>query len=123
MNKSNIVCYPCYIDSTTTEFDGRKISKELCVEKPTLKELALAFKDIGFTGKEEANKTHPRDFFRPGRITVAFYKINEHTNERLLLNPDIKTRKQFYAALASKIKDNRANNRTSDHQETKKKKK
>ncbi|EAY21140.1 SRP19 protein [Trichomonas vaginalis G3] len=123
MLRSRIVCYPCYIDSTTKEFDGRKISKELCVEKPTIKELILAFKDCGFTGKEEADKTHPRDFFRSGRVSIDFYSINEETKKKTLLNPNYKNRKSIYAALAAKIKENRANNRTSEVQQPSKKNK
>ena len=100
MKHTNIVIYPCYIDSNVKLFDGRKISKEFCVENPNLNEMTKAYEQLGFKGIQEPKKIHPRDFFRPGRITVEFF-----TAEKKPLNPEIKNRKQFYISMAKKIKE------------------
>ena len=111
MKHTNIVLYPCYIDSSRKLFDGRKISKENSVDNPNLNELTKAFEQLGFRGIQEPKKIHPRDFFRPGRITVEFF-----TEDKKAINPEITTRKQFYIAMAQKIKELRKKNSSTDNQ-------
>lgn len=40
--------YPIYLDKDRTAEQGRKISKELAISKPDIKELALATSKLGF---------------------------------------------------------------------------
>ena len=64
--------------------------------------MAKAFTELGFNGTKDEKKIHPRDFFHPGRITVEFYQIEN--GQKTPLNSQIKSRKQFYIAVAEKIK-------------------
>ena len=117
MKHTNIVLYPCYIDSSRKLFDGRKISKENCVDNPNLNELTKAYEQLGFRGLQEPKKIHPRDFFRPGRITVEFF-----TEDKKAINPEITTRKQFYIAMAQKIKELRRSSSSNQAQNSNTKK-
>lgn len=44
------VCiYPCYIDATKSVQDGRKISKEKCIENPNAYHMAVAVQQLGLS--------------------------------------------------------------------------
>ena len=105
LSHNNIICYPCYIDSSMKAFEGRRISKEKSVENPNVFELELAAKDLGFEVVTEEDKKHPRDFFRSGRINVSFY-----SDDKKPLNSEIKKKKIFLIRLSERIKYNRENN-------------
>lgn len=104
LSRKNIICYPCYIDSSFKIFEGRRISKEKSVENPNVFELELAAKDLGFEVVAEEGKRHPRDFFRYGRINVLFY-----SDDKKPLNSEIKKKKTFLKYLSERIKYNREN--------------
>ena len=108
MNHMRIFIYPCYIDSNMTIYRGRKLPLEECVENPWIEEISRAIADLGFEGLYTIQKKHPRNFWKLGRASVTFYKIDEATGERVLLYPQYPKRKDIYRVIAAKIKEYRS---------------
>ena len=108
MNRLRVFIYPSYIDSNMTTFQGRKLPLEDCVENPWIEEISKAIADLGFEGIFTVSKRHPRNFWKFGRASVNFYKIDEATGERVLLYPQYPKRKDIYRVISQKIKENRS---------------
>ena len=107
MNHLKIFIYPSYIDSNMTIYRGRKLPLEECVENPWIEEISRAIADLEFEGLYTIQKRHPRNYWKFGRASVTFYKIDEATGERVLLYPQYPKRKDIYRVIAAKIKENR----------------
>ena len=107
MNHLRIFIYPSYIDSNMTIYRGRKLPVEECVENPWIEEISRAIADLGFEGLFTVQKRHPRNYWKFGRASVNFYKIDEATGERVLLYPQYPKRKDIYRVIAAKIKEHR----------------
>merc|ERR1740138_841833 len=64
-----IIIWPVYIDAKKTVADGRKLSKSMCVEYPTMQELKEVLEHLGFESSYE-EKAYPRDLTQFGRFRV-----------------------------------------------------
>ncbi len=61
MKRSDVyIIWPAYIDSTKSRKQGRKISINLCVKKPSLKEIIEAANRAGISIEIEQGKAYPR---------------------------------------------------------------
>ncbi|GJQ15814.1 hypothetical protein GpartN1_g7605.t1 [Galdieria partita] len=97
-----ICIYPVYIDACCSWFQGRKISKHLCSENPSAEEVAHCCEQLGFEILFEADKKHPRDSFRKGRIRVHLF---DEQHKSLISN--IETRKQLLIKVSQCIQEQR----------------
>lgn len=68
-----VIVYPCYINSKLSIAEGRKLPKAQCCEDPLPAAMAQVAAKLGFQAAIEPRKTHPRDFFHPGRIRVRLF--------------------------------------------------
>ena len=68
-----VIVYPCYINSKLSIAEGRKLPKAQCCEDPLPAAMAQVAAKLGFQAAIEPRKTHPRDFFHPGRIRVRMF--------------------------------------------------
>ncbi|EAX97790.1 SRP19 protein [Trichomonas vaginalis G3] len=116
MNHNRIFIYPCYIDNEMTEFQGRKLPKEQCVQNPFIEEISRAIFELGFEGIYSMQKRHPRNFWKFGRAAITFYKKDEATGNRVPIYPQYPKRKDVYRAIAKKIVEIRANLSNKDRQ-------
>ena len=107
MSHTKIFIYPCYIDSKVEKFYGRKIPKEFCVENPFIEEVSKAISDLKLEGIFTIQKRHPRNFWKYGRASVDFFKIDPETGEKTPLHPQYPTRKDLLKAIVVQIKYNR----------------
>tara|TARA_B110000263_G_C15268976_1_gene492495 strand:- start:403 stop:702 length:300 start_codon:yes stop_codon:yes gene_type:complete len=63
--------YPAYLDSMKTRREGRRVAKKIAVESPTMAEIELAVKKIGYIPEIENEKSYPRQAWeRTGRVRV-----------------------------------------------------
>ena len=63
--------YPCYFDRERSREQGRRVSKNLAVEKPTIEAIAKAARALGLTAKIEKAVKHPSTPFRvEGRVLI-----------------------------------------------------
>ncbi|KAI9272581.1 signal recognition particle, SRP19 subunit [Sporodiniella umbellata] len=92
--KDWVTVYPCYIDSSKSTQQGRKISKEKSVNEPHAYHMAVAVQRLGLSVVYE-NKCHPKDWANVGRVRVQL-----KTPERRYLNTKLTSRKQLFAAIA-----------------------
>ncbi|ORX74793.1 signal recognition particle, SRP19 subunit [Linderina pennispora] len=93
------VClYPLYFDKARSVEQGRKVPQSLAVEQPFARQIAAAVKEVGFNVCYEPGKTHPRDFFNPGRVRVQLFD-EEHRPVR----HDIQTRKKLMRYVAERM--------------------
>ncbi|KAJ2144272.1 signal recognition particle subunit [Coemansia sp. RSA 678] len=91
------VClYPLYFDSSLSVGQGRKVPKSLAVPSPHARQLSEAVKQCGLNVCLELAKTHPRDFFRPGRVRVQLFMDGV-----VPVRSDIATRKQLLQRVAA----------------------
>lgn len=66
-----IMLYPPYFDSKFSRGMGRRVSKSLAVESPTLAKIDEACRKLGLKTIVEPDKTYPRmNNFKTGRIVV-----------------------------------------------------
>ena len=64
MKRSDVyIIWPVYIDSTKSRKEGRKLSINLCVKKPTLKELIEAANKAAIPIEIETSKAYPRSWW------------------------------------------------------------
>ncbi|KAJ1915878.1 signal recognition particle subunit [Tieghemiomyces parasiticus] len=68
--KSWICLYPIYFDRNRSVQDGRRVGKDLAVDRPRAQHLAEAVSDLHLQLLFEPEKIHPRDFLNPGRVKV-----------------------------------------------------
>ncbi len=82
------IIWPCYIDSSLSRNDGRKISKDKAVSKPSIEEIVNAAKKLGFDAIIE-DKKYPRLWFEQTKRVVIpkgvkkreiLYKLAEEIN-------------------------------------------
>ncbi|KAJ1855394.1 signal recognition particle subunit [Coemansia sp. RSA 1822] len=90
------VClYPLYFDSALSVGKGRKVPAKLAVPSPHARQISEAVKQCGLNVCLEPAKTHPRDFFRPGRVRVQLFMDGV-----VPVRSDIATRKQLMQRVA-----------------------
>jgi len=64
------VIWPAYLDAAKTRAEGRRVSRELAVEEPTVEEIAQAVQQVGYDAVIERSKTYPREYEPRGRVLV-----------------------------------------------------
>ena len=64
------VLWPAYFDAELTRSEGRRVPKELAVEKPTVDEIADAVQQVGYDAVIERDKTYSREYEERGRVLV-----------------------------------------------------
>jgi len=64
------VIWPAYLDAGLSRAEGRRVSKELAVEGPTVDEIAQAVQQVGYDAVVERGKTYPREYEPRGRVLV-----------------------------------------------------
>ncbi|KAJ1821831.1 signal recognition particle subunit [Coemansia sp. RSA 2675] len=90
------VClYPLYFDKTRSVEKGRRVPLSIAVDSPHGRQMAVAVKEVGLNVCYEPNKSHPRDFFTPGRIRVQLFN-----DAGLPMRQDIRTRKELMRRVA-----------------------
>ncbi|KAJ1842119.1 signal recognition particle subunit [Coemansia sp. RSA 2708] len=93
------VClYPLYFDRALTLDKGRKVPLSLAVDAPHARQVSAAAQAAGFNVCLEIDKTHPRDFFRPGRVRV---QLKDDAGRAV--RPDVCTRKQLMQRVAQRL--------------------
>jgi len=66
-----IVVWPVYIDKTKTRNEGRRISKSLAIQNPSLIEIEKAAKKLGLNPKVEKDKAYPKEWWEvSGRVLI-----------------------------------------------------
>lgn len=66
-----IVIWPVYIDKTKTRNEGRRISKSLAIQNPSLIEIERAAKKLGLNPTVEKDKAYPKEWWEvSGRVLV-----------------------------------------------------
>ncbi|KAJ2553268.1 signal recognition particle subunit [Coemansia sp. RSA 1933] len=71
--KDWVCLYPLYFDKSRSLNKGRKVSAALAIDSPHGRQLSMAVKEVGLNVCYEPNKSHPRDFFTPGRVRVQVF--------------------------------------------------
>jgi len=64
------VIWPAYLDAELTREEGRRVSKDLAVEEPSVDEIAQAVQQVGYDAVIERAKTYPREYEPRGRVLV-----------------------------------------------------
>ncbi|PIA19729.1 signal recognition particle, SRP19 subunit [Coemansia reversa NRRL 1564] len=97
--KKWICLYPLYFDKSQSLENGRRVPLSLAVDSPHGKQLSVAAKEAGFNVCYEPHKTHPADFFNPGRVRV---QLRQEANGGLIRR-DIQSKKQLLKIVAEKM--------------------
>ncbi len=58
-----LIIWSTYIDCNKSRAEGRKIPKELCINKPKLKDIANVLKKMGYEVDIIKNKCYPREWW------------------------------------------------------------
>lgn len=64
------VIWPAFLDADRTRSEGRRVSLDLAVTKPTVDEIASAVQQVGYDATIERDKTYPREYEPRGRVLV-----------------------------------------------------
>ena len=68
-----ITIWPQYLDKDLSLSEGRKISEEIAISKPTINEIERALKRLGFTYEIERDKAYPGKWYeKSGRVLVEY---------------------------------------------------
>lgn len=85
-----ITVWPQYLDKDLSLSEGRKVSKEIAVSKPTISEIERALKRLGLTYEVQKEKSYPGKWYeKTGRILVEY----ENTKMELLNELSLKIQK------------------------------
>lgn len=73
ISKRGYVLWPQYFDCNLSRKYGRKVSRELCISRPSIEDLLAACRELNLECEAEPEKLYPRSWYLPrGRIRVAF---------------------------------------------------
>lgn len=64
------IIWPAYLDADLSRSEGRRISRELAVEDPTVEEIAKAVQQVGYDAVIERDKSYSREYESRGRVIV-----------------------------------------------------
>lgn len=68
-----IMIWPQYLDKDLSLSEGRKVSKDIAVSKPTLSDIEKALKRMGLTYTVEKDKAYPGKWYeKSGRVLVEY---------------------------------------------------
>ena len=66
-----IVIWPFFFDSSKSRKEGRRVPRSICVENPTVEEVAEAARKCGYEVEIDGEAKHPAHWFESkGRIFV-----------------------------------------------------
>ena len=69
--KDRIILYPEYFDSRLTRASGRRVPLSISVPAPSIEELALISKRLGYEFEIEPQSAHPSNWWnKRGRILI-----------------------------------------------------
>ena len=114
------VVYPHYLSSSFSRNQGRRVPKNLSLEKPTALEIAKACEAMKLSHALEPNKLYPRSQgktpqpFLQGRVRVQLKKIDDVMGEghdeqsTSFVRNDIYSKRDFLKKLRDQIKKNRS---------------
>ena len=73
MKKSTgLMLWPNYFDSTKRRSEGRRIKRDLAIEKPTIEELAKAAEKLGIPYQVDKSAAYPGSWWeKSGRVFVG----------------------------------------------------
>ncbi|MHA1605104.1 MAG: signal recognition particle subunit SRP19/SEC65 family protein [Candidatus Freyarchaeota archaeon] len=78
--RDKIILYPEYFDSRLSRARGRRVPLSMSVQNPTIEELALISKRLGYGFEMDPESAHPSNWWnKRGRILIA--KDNLKKNE------------------------------------------
>ncbi|CAD5112523.1 DgyrCDS1735 [Dimorphilus gyrociliatus] len=97
-----ICIYPTYINSKRTLAEGRKISKDKCVDNPLYSEIKDVCSTLGLPMGVE-NKVHPRERDVKDPKFIGRIRVQLKNNDGTPLKEEFKTREDLYLYVASKI--------------------
>ena len=70
-DRALVILYPAYFDAAKTRAEGRRVPRDLAVERPTPDQLAAAAKALGLAAEVEVGASHPRaPWAGGGRVKV-----------------------------------------------------
>ncbi|KAJ1863519.1 signal recognition particle subunit [Coemansia sp. RSA 1722] len=96
--KNWICLYPLYFDKSRSVEQGRKVPLSVAIFAPHGRQLSVAVKQAGFNVCYEPNKTHPSDFFNPGRARVQLFDDSGRPMQH-----GVDSRKKLMLAVAEKM--------------------
>ena len=69
--KPFLIFWPQYFDAKRSRSEGRRLPKNLAIEKVTTKEIAIAAKKLGYKAAVEGSFRYPRTWYNdPGRVVI-----------------------------------------------------
>lgn len=68
--ENTFTIYPIYLDSSLSLGNGRKYGINVCIEKPTFKEIRIALDSLNIVFKEDESKIHPKEQREKGIFIV-----------------------------------------------------
>lgn len=63
--------YPCHMNSTLTQKEGRKYSIKKCIDNPTCHEMTLASAKLSLKAEVDEKKMHPKNQTVKGRLVFS----------------------------------------------------
>ena len=98
VNRRWRVVYPLYLNKHFSVSEGRKVSAQHAVDGPTAGEMLQVASHLQIPCQLEPWKRHPRDHFTFGRLRYSL-----RGEDGALHNPEIASKKAFYARLGQLI--------------------
>ncbi|TFG08396.1 MAG: signal recognition particle protein Srp19 [Promethearchaeota archaeon] len=69
--KPFLIFWPQYFDAKRSRSDGRRLPKNLAIDKINTKEIAKAAKNLGYHAEIEGNFKYPKAWYEdPGRVVI-----------------------------------------------------
>eukprot|EP01086_Lenisia_limosa_P009981 TRINITY_DN33784_c0_g1_i1.p1 TRINITY_DN33784_c0_g1~~TRINITY_DN33784_c0_g1_i1.p1 ORF type:complete len:126 (+),score=23.02 TRINITY_DN33784_c0_g1_i1:49-426(+) len=94
-----IIFYPLFIRGSVSIKNGRKVSTEHCPKNPMISDMSEALKSLSISHIIE-EKTHPSDFFHPGRIRIRLFDENKKP-----LHDDYPNRMAIFRQIGKMLKE------------------
>jgi signal recognition particle subunit SRP19 len=67
----HLILWPSYFDSRKSRSEGRRVPKNLSIEKPTVDDIHKAVKKLGLKATVDSSKSHPNAWWeREGMVKV-----------------------------------------------------
>ena len=77
--KDKIILYPEYFDSKLTREKGRRVPIKISVPSPTIEELALVSKRLGYDFETDTESAFPSNWWsKQGRLLLAKNDLNKN---------------------------------------------
>ena len=107
---NRIRIYPEYFNASLTRAQGRKVSKKLALENPTLLELKLSAQKLKFTVEVDENRAYSRHWEQPSGLLYlsTSESVQELAPKTEILRNLSKTVKEFARPKLKELKEERA---------------